>query len=227
MSCLTNSCVCLQGPQRNLLQVIQANECRWTCANGLDCITCSLSPGSNANETIVSVDMSDCKDGTTSWICCRNATGGSSNTCDLSNCNGGTPDPAIEKCNGNTLGGNYTVDVNTTSIFIQVHDGQQAGNVSCGPSNAYCCGGGGSGCSNGQGGVCNYTIPLSMCSPPPAPNCTADTNCSSVGLGACEEVYCNITLGACANRAKAQNTTCANSTGDCQEVRGINPTLGL
>ncbi|KAG2444280.1 hypothetical protein HXX76_001037 [Chlamydomonas incerta] len=96
----------------------------------------------------VALDFSACKGSSISWFCCSTAATGVPGGCSINGCNGG-PLPASGYCD-TVLTSTVTVTYGSTSVNLQVHDGQISGNTDCATQPH--CGGCGGACG---GGVCS------------------------------------------------------------------------
>lgn len=163
----------------------------------------------------MTLDVSDCKEGTISWMCCRASYTGAPGAltplpqaaCRMAGCDGtraavSAGSPAFTtKCEGVASQLVLTVAAATTHIDVQMHDPWAGSNVAPGTCpGPTCCGGDGGAKQCGTYNVCTTQVSLGSCptdeeedgggvgGPSDPPACTLD--CSSHALGTCRNYKC-------------------------------------
>lgn len=196
------------------------------CVSCTNCATCLLMAPYSNNLVQVSLSFAGCKSSSSiSWACClasnnNNLPGSDPGECDIHSCDAPTSQWEVSKnkCNELTTA-SFLVPVNTTSITIQLHDGQFIGNRICSQSNP-CCGGSGGACA--ESGVCETVVDLSTCSTPP-PQCSRDSDCTPSGR-TCERRVCM--GGTCVSENLPSGVVCRPAADLCdvpETCTGFNP----
>lgn len=183
-----------------------------TCFSCEHCAVCSSAVPRPGNLLEVTLNFDACKGSAISWACCRNSIVPGpvqEALCDMVFCDASLAQWEVtkNKCN-NVTSASFLVPATATSVVVQLHDGKFIGNKLCSDNNA-CCGGSSGACSNT--GVCEVTISLEGCAPPP-PECMVNEDCSP-SEHLCERPVC--VGGVCLQENLPAGTVCRPTTDPC------------